>query len=73
MPGYPVTPALALAHPVRKAPTGVNPDPAGLASDVAPDWVSVAQAWDGVHLGFGGLLAVMIAASWWLTRQQIRA
>jgi hypothetical protein len=52
--------ALALAHPVRKAPTGVNPDPDGLASDVAPDWVSVARQWDGVHLGFGGLLAASL-------------
>ena len=35
----------------------MNPDPAGLPSDVAPDWVSVAAEWDGVHVGFGGLLA----------------
>ena len=49
--------ALALAHPVRKAPDSVGSDPAGLASDVAPDWAAVAGEWDGVHLGFGGLLA----------------
>lgn len=48
---------LALSHPVRKAPDSVDSDPVGLASDVAPDWVSVAREWDGVHLGFGGLLA----------------
>lgn len=52
--------ALALAHPVRKAPDHVNQDPAGLPSDVAPDWVSMARAWDGVHLGFGGLLAASL-------------
>ena len=52
--------ALALAHPVRRAPDRVRSDPAGLASDVAPDWVSVAGEWDGVHLGFGGLLAASL-------------
>lgn len=49
--------ALALAHPVRKGADQVSSDPAGLPSDVAPDWVSVAAEWDGVHVGFGGLLA----------------
>jgi hypothetical protein len=52
--------ALALAHPVHKAPDQVSSDPAGLESDVAPDWVSVARQWDAVHLGFGGLLAASL-------------
>ena len=52
--------ALAVTHPVRKAPDRVDSDPAGLRSDVAPDWVSVARDWDGVHLGFGGLLAASL-------------
>jgi hypothetical protein len=52
--------ALALAHPVHKRPDSLPTDPAGLASDVAPDWVAVARQWDGVHLGFGGLLAASL-------------
>ena len=51
--------ALALAHPVRKQGPA-NPDPVGLATDVAPDWVAVGRQWDGVHLGFGGLLAASL-------------
>lgn len=31
-------------------------DPEGLASDIAPDWATVAADWDVVHLTFAGLL-----------------
>lgn len=49
--------ALALAYPVRKGPEHANAEPPGLECDLAPDWVAVAGEWDGVHVGFGGLLA----------------
>jgi hypothetical protein len=52
--------ALARRHPVRRSADDVRQDPAGLASDVAPDWVSVGREWDGVHLSFGGLLGASL-------------
>ncbi len=51
---------LALAFPVRKAADHANPDPDGLECDLAPDWTAVARDWDGVHVGFGGLLAAAL-------------
>lgn len=38
------------------APSDGRSDPEGLASDLAPDWATVAADWDAVHLTFAGLL-----------------